>query len=200
MAEIIGLARGALDPGAMLLERGRRLAARLPQRFDGSRVLLQSRERIEQTAMGRRVHQRAFVVLAVDLDQRGAHGLQRLHADRLVVDEGAGAAVGQLHAAQDHLAGVVEAVFDQQFCRRVRLRHVEDRGHLPLLHALAHEAGVAAAAKRQRKSIEQDGFAGTGLAGQHREPAREIDVEPFDQHDVADRKTCKHEWEALAEA
>ncbi len=52
--------------------------------------------------MGRGIDQRAGVVLAVDFDQRRAERLQRLHAHRLVVDEGAGAAVGELHAAQDH--------------------------------------------------------------------------------------------------
>ena len=51
--------------------------------------------------MGCGVDQRAGVMLAVDFDQRRAEALQRLHADRLVVDEGAGAAVGELHAAQD---------------------------------------------------------------------------------------------------
>ena len=60
--------------------------------------------------MGRGIDQRALVMLAVNLDQRRADRLQGLHADRLIVDEGAGAAVGELHAAQDHLAGVVEAV------------------------------------------------------------------------------------------
>ena len=36
--------------------------------------------------------------------------LQRLHADRLIVDEGAGAAVGELHAAQDQLVVGVDVV------------------------------------------------------------------------------------------
>ena len=53
--------------------------------------------------MRRGIDQRAVVVLAVDLDQRAAELLQHLHAHRLVVDEGAGAAVGELHAAQDQL-------------------------------------------------------------------------------------------------
>ncbi len=56
--------------------------------------------------MGGGVHQGALVVLAVDLDQSGADRLQGLHGDRLIVDEGTGAAIGELHAAQDHLAGM----------------------------------------------------------------------------------------------
>src|SRR5665647_2730829 len=39
------------------------------------------------------------------LVRQGAERLEHLHADRLIVDEGAGTAVGKLHAAQDQ--GVV---------------------------------------------------------------------------------------------
>ena len=69
--------------------------------------------------MRRGIDQRALVVLAVDLDQRRADRLQRLHADRLVVDEGAGAAVGELHAAQDHVAVVVDAVVGEERAGRM---------------------------------------------------------------------------------
>ena len=110
MAQIIGLARGALHAGAMLVERRVGGAPRVPQRLQRRDVLLQAGKGVEQPAVGRGIDQRALVVLAVDFDQRRADRLQGLHADRLVVDEGAGAAVGELHAAQDHLAGIVEAV------------------------------------------------------------------------------------------
>ncbi len=142
--------------------------------------------------MRRGIDQRALVMLAVDLDQRGADRLQGLHADRLVVDEGAGAAVGKLHAAQNHLAGVVEAVFGEDLRGRMALGDVESRGHLALLRAMAHQARIAAAAERQREGIEQDGFARAGLAGQHREATGEFDIEPFDQDDVTDRQTRQH--------
>ena len=72
------------------------------------------------------------------------------------------------------------------------LRHVEHRGDLALLRAVTHEAGIAAAAERQRKGIEQNGFARAGLAGQHREPTGKLDIEPFDQDDVTDRQTRQH--------
>ena len=72
------------------------------------------------------------------------------------------------------------------------LGDIEDGRDLPLLRAVAHEAGVAAAAERQRKGIEQDGFARTGLAGQHSKAAGEFDIKPFDQDDVTDRQTRQH--------
>ena len=142
--------------------------------------------------MGGGIDQRALVMLAVDLDQRRADGFQGLHADRLIVDEGAGAAVGELHAAQDHLAGIFEAVVAEDRRGRMALGHVEHRRHLALLGAVAHEAGIAAAAERQREGIEQDGFARAGFAGQHRKATGELDIEPFDQDDVTDRQTRQH--------
>ena len=71
-------------------------------------------------------------------------------------------------------------------------RSSNDRRDLPLLGALADQAGIAARAEREREGIEQDRFAGAGLAGQHRQPGGEIDVEPVDQDDVADRKPGEH--------
>ena len=69
--------------------------------------------------MGRGIDQRAGVVLAVDFDQRRAERLQRLHAHRLVVDEGAGAAVGELHAAQDQRLVGGDVVLGKQRARRM---------------------------------------------------------------------------------
>ena len=142
--------------------------------------------------MARGIDQRALVVLAVNFHQRGAHGPEGLHADRLVVDEGAGAAVGQLHPAQDHFPGIVEPVVAENSRGRMSLGDIEHRRDLALLHAVADQAGVAAAAQRQRKRIEQDGFAGAGFAGQHRKATGKLDIEPFDQDDVTDRQTRQH--------
>ena len=71
-------------------------------------------------------------------------------------------------------------------------RHVEGRGDLALRGAVAHQRRVAARAERQRQGIEQDRFAGAGLAGQHRKPGGKVDVQPFDQDDIADRQMRQH--------
>ena len=140
--------------------------------------------------MGTGIDQRAGVVLTVNFNERGAQRLQRLHADRLVVDEGAGAAVGKLHAAQDHR--LINSDVGEQSARRMLGRQFEHRGDLALLGALAHQGGVAARAQRQREGVEQDRLAGAGLAGQHGKARREIDVEPVDQNDVSDRESGQH--------
>ena len=142
--------------------------------------------------MGGGIDQRALVVLAVDLDQRGAELLHHLHAHRLIVDEGARAPVGELHAAQDQLVLGGDIVGLEQRARRMSARDLEHGGHLALLGALPHQRLVAAGAQSQRKGIEQDRLAGAGLAGEHGKPLGEIDVEPVDQDDVADRKSGEH--------
>ncbi len=69
---------------------------------------------------------------------------------------------------------------------------VEGGRHLPLLRAVAHQPGVAAAAKRQREGVEQDRLARTGLASQHRKAAGKFEIETLDQHNVTDRQTRQH--------
>jgi len=197
MAQKIRFTRGALHAGAMLVEHRGGGAPCLPQLLQRGDLLLEAGERIQQATVGRGIDQRALVMLAVNFDQRGAYRLQGLHADRLVVDEGAGTAIGQLHPAQDHLAGifsarVVKAVVAQDQSRRMTLGHVEHRSDLALLHAVPDQARVAAAAERQREGIEQDGLAGAGFTGQHRQATRKFDIEPFDQDDVTDRKSGQH--------
>ena len=73
------------------------------------------------------------------------------------------------------------------------LVELEGRGDLALLHPVPHQAGVAARAERQREGVEQNRLAGPGLAGEHRKPAGELDVEALDQNDVADRESDEHE-------
>ncbi len=80
MAQIVRLAGGALHAGAMFVERVVGGAPRIPQQFQRGDVLLEAGEGVEQSPVGRGIDQRALVMLAVDLDQRRADRLQRLHA------------------------------------------------------------------------------------------------------------------------
>ena len=188
----VRLAPRLLDGGAMRGDGGFGFAARSPQPRDFRRFSFKPAERIEQAAMGCGIEQRAVVMLAVNFDQRRTEALEHLHADRRVVDEGAGAAVGKLHATQDQFVFRRNVVGRQQRARGMAGGDVEGRDHLPLLGALAHQPRVAAPAQRQREGIEQDRLAGAGLAGQHRQAGGKIDVQPVDQDDVADRKPCEH--------
>src|SRR5262249_16174449 len=134
----------------------------------------------------------AFIVLAVDFDQRGAKRTQHLDADRLIVDEGTGPAVGKLHAAQNELVLTAQAVVGKKRARGMALADFKSGRDLTLLGGLAHQGDIAARAERKRKSIKQYRLAGAGFAGQHRETGTEIDVQPVDQDDVADGKPGEH--------
>ncbi|OIQ64841.1 hypothetical protein GALL_536060 [mine drainage metagenome] len=181
----------------MLIEHRVGGAPSVPELLQRGDVFLKAGKRIKQAAVGRGIDQRALVMLAMDFDQCRTDRFQGLHADRLIVDEGAGTAIGQLHAAQDHFTGifrtrVLEPVVAENHGRGMPLRDIEHRGDLALLRAMPNQARVAAAAERERECVEQDGLARAGLAGQHRKPAGKLDIEPFDQDDVTDRKTRQH--------
>jgi len=144
-------------------------------------------EGVEQIAVGAGIDKCAIVVLAVDFDQRTADVAHQRDGGLLIVDKDARAPVARLQAAQDDVAVVLDGVLGQDFARRMVARHVEHRRHLPLGGTVAHQRGIAARAERQRQRIEKDGFAGARFAGQNGKPRREIDVEPFDQDDIANR-------------
>ncbi len=92
-----------LNPRALGLERPLGLAQRAIGALGRGRQRFEPAIGVDQRAMGRRVGQRALVVLAVDLDQRRSQPPQRLGADASIIDIGAGAPVGELDPPQDQL-------------------------------------------------------------------------------------------------
>jgi hypothetical protein len=138
------------------------------------------------------VDQRPVVVLAVDFNQQRTGLAHQRHAGRLVVDENPGTAIARLHPAEHQIAVIIDVIGAQQLARRVIGADIEDRRYLPLVSAVAHEAAVTAATKGERKGIEQNGFAGAGLAGENRKTCVKLEIELLDQNDVADRQLDKH--------
>ena len=69
---------------------------------------------------------------------------------------------------------------------------VEHGGDLPLLLAMAHKTAIATPAKGQRKSIEQDGFAGAGLASKDTQAGGKTKLKPIDQDNVANQQLREH--------
>ena len=174
----------------MLVERMVGRTPRLPQGFDRA-TSFSSPAKASSNCRCVEAHQRALIVLAMDFDQRGTDRFQGLHADRLVVDEGAGAGVGKLHAAENHLTGMVGAVFDRILVGRMALGDVESGHHLALLRAMANKAQNRRGRRAPARRTSNDGFARAGLAGQHRE-ATGNSIDPLDQDDVTDRQTRQH--------
>ena len=144
--------------------------------------------------MAARIEQAAIVMLAVNLDQQGAELALQAGGDRLVVDEGAAAAVGLDDAADDQRLARLpgEPVLVEQGQRRVAGGDLEGDADRRLPLPAAHQSAVRAHAEREPQSVEQDRFSGAGLAGQHAEARPEFEIERFDQHDVADGESGQH--------
>ena len=138
------------------------------------------------------VDQCTLIVLAMDLDQSTANLFEYLHADRLIVDKSPCATIGELHTAQDEFVLHGNIIGRQQRAGGVIACDVEHSRHLALFHAMPDQRLVAASAQSQRESVEQDRLAGTCLAREHCEPFDEINVEPVDQDDIANRKSGEH--------
>ena len=77
--------------------------ARCASRVDVA-LLQMAAEMIEQRAMGGRIDQRPIVMLAMQFDEARADRAKRLGADRLIVDAGARAAIGELNAFENKIA------------------------------------------------------------------------------------------------
>ncbi len=192
MAQPVGLALGTLHLGAVARDLLLGIAADCPQPGDLGGFGLQAPIGVQQQPVGGGIDKGAVVMLAVDFDQRAADAAQHLDRHRLVVEEGAGAAVGKLDPAKDQFLVGRNVVRLEDGPRRVTCRHVERGSHLALLGALAHETRIATRTKRKCKGIEQDRFSGASLAGQHRQAGGKIDIEAINQDDVADREPDQH--------
>ena len=149
-------------------------------------------EGIEQPTTMRDVEQGAIVMLAMDLGHEPADLAQQRDARRLVVDEGPAGAVPPLDLPQHDLAVGGNPLLVQHGEGLMAGRRVEGGGDHAPGGAVAHQACIAAAAKRQPQGIEQDRFSGAGFAGKHGQPVFERDIEFFDKHDVANRQRVEH--------
>ena len=138
------------------------------------------------------IDERAVVVLAMNFDQFAGDRPQCLPGHPLIVDESAAAAIRQLEASQNKGAGGFDVLRLRRDHRRVVLRKFESRADLTLRRAVADQAAVAPGAKRQRKRIEKNRFAGAGLAGQNGKATVECEINLVDQNDVADGQLNEH--------
>ena len=143
--------------------------------------------------MGRGIDQRALVVLAVDLDQRGAERLEHLRADRLVVDEGAGAAVGELHAAQDQLVLGRDVVLRRAACAPDAFVGRSNAAVTwPCSAPWRTSATSPRAPSASAKASSRIDLPAPVSPVSTDEAVGEIDIEPVDQNDVADREPGEH--------
>ena len=155
---------------------------------------LQAAVVVQQGAVGLPVQQADGLVLAMDLDQGLADLAQGGDPRRLVIDEGAAAAVGGQGAAQDQLLARhhVKAPFADQGDQGGVVGGGEDGSGRGLFGTRPHQTGVRPRAQRQAEGVEDDRLARPGLAGQHGQAAVNLKVEGIDQHNVADGQGGQH--------
>ena len=146
---------------------------------------------VQHFALRAAVHQTLEFLLAVDLDEKFRQFPQSLDGHQLAVHIGARAAVGADHPAHHELA--VE--FD-----RLRVEPAiaaagsaaKLAAHLGTFGALAHDVAAGPAAGDQQQGIDDDGFAGAGLAGQRGEAGLELEFRLIDENQIAQLQVSQH--------
>ena len=140
-------------------------------------------------------------MLTVDVDENAAGLPQQQHRNGLAVDVCPGAAVRRQNPAHHELVAALDRLLLQpaQQSRR-RLAQIEGRGDLGPLGPVADHFRSAAAAGQQLQRIDQDRFAGAGLAGEHRESRVELELDGLDDGEVADLQSDEHGGSALGVA
>ena len=143
--------------------------------------------------MGCRIEQTRLRELAFDLDGRLAELAQEADAGRLIVDEGAAATVRADDAAKyDRVVLGGDAGFGQEPARRMIGAEIEFRSDHRLVGAVPDQPAFGAHAQRQAERVEQDRFTRAGFAGKDAEPRAESEIEPVDQHHIANGEAQQH--------
>ena len=187
---LVARRRGDLRAG--LGQRPLGSAPAAPGLATGHALNLQPTEGVEQPGMGGGIGEADLVMLALHLNELAGEAAQQADGDRLVIDEGPAAAIGLDHAAQDQRIFNSDALFGQGGEDRMAGGRGEGGGNRALRLPGPNQTGFRPEAAGQAQAIEQDRFAGAGLAGQHGQAGSKSEVQPFDQDHVADRERDQH--------
>ena len=149
-------------------------------------------ERVEQRAMAPRIEQAAIVMLAVDFDQPARRGRaaappgRRRPRRRRGCRRRPSASAGRSAARPARPRCPVRRAARRRDGRReARTRRRPRPGLRPRAPGRCRRD-----AERQAERVEQDRLAGAGLAGEHAKARLELELEPVDQHHVADRRAA----------
>ncbi len=150
--------------------------------------------RVDERALHVRGEERLVRVLSMQVDQLLADVLQLHEGCRTAVDPGAAAALRVQRPAQEQ-GGVArrEIVLGEPGADAGPVADLEGGGELGALGTGPQLAQFEAVAQEERERIQQDRLAGAGLPGQDREAAVELEIERFDDDEVADGQQAKHE-------
>ncbi len=62
-----------------------------------------------------------------------------------------------------------------------------------MITALADQIGIRARTRGQAQRIEKNGFPRAGFPGQYAKPVPELQIQTFDQNNIADGKGSQHD-------
>ena len=146
---------------------------------------------IQNAQMMRRIEQTHRIVLAVDVDQTAAQLPQNGCRGRHPVDAAAAFTLGgDLAAEQQCFRALVAGLFKLiQHSRRHLLKGGADHR---LCSPGAHQVLRGAVAKDRIDGIDQDGFARTGLAGQHIQPRFKVHLRLLDHGNIFNLQAAQH--------
>ncbi len=196
VAQIVLIRAGAGEPVDGLLPRGGGGAPALPRRGLRGQLALIAAKGVEQLAMGARIEQPVLLELALDLDQKVADLAHQPDARRRVGDEGAAAPVGAEDAAQHERAvrrHRLQPMLGEEGPDGVIGRQREFSRNHRLRRAAPHQPAFRPHPEGEAEGVEQDRFAGAGLAGEDAQARAEGELQPFDQHEVPYRQTEQHQ-------
>ena len=148
--------------------------------------------RIQQRTLRVTAQQGVIGVLAMDISQKLARLAQLSQRRRRSIDARPRPSGGINHPAQQ--AGIVsiKIVFFQPGRQFAANGNIEFSRDLGAFGACADYGGIRPFAKRQRQCIDQDGFAGPGLAGQRPETRLELKLKAINDHKIPDDQTAQH--------
>ena len=149
--------------------------------------------RIEQFALRRRTQKRLVFVLAVDVDEEltGLPQLRERH--RGAVDEAARASAAVDDTPHEtHIVAGGKALLVEPGAQRASVSQIELGADLGPLAALPHDCRVAPLAEHQCEGVDEDGLPRACFSGEDGETAVELELEMFDDDEVADGQSAQH--------
>ena len=146
---------------------------------------------VQNSQMMRRVEQTHRIVLAVDVDQTTAQLPQNGCRSRHSVDAAVALALGgDLTAEQQCFGALVAGLL--QLIQHSRRHLLKGGANHRLCSSGAHQVLRGAVAKDRIDGVDQDGFARTGLAGQHIQPRFKVHLCLLDHGNIFNLQAAQH--------
>ncbi len=143
-------------------------------------------ERIQELELTRRIRQRVMLVLGRHVDEPAGDARELAGGDEPPVHVCASAASRANEPPHDELVVAVDPRAFEPRTHLGRVAEIEERFHLGLARAAAHDIGRRPRPEHQGERLDEDRLPGPGLAGDHVEPSGELELEAVDDGDVAD--------------